>query len=480
MFNNIKKGLFVLALGGLMSCSDFGDINNNPNEPTFVGTEFMLSGALTQIGGQIGASTYASSGMIGGTYGELYVQHLSQITYTEDSRYQSTRTNWNFWYSVPLSNLQKVIELNSGDRASEYLSGGSNANQIGVARIAKAYFMNQLVERYGPLPYSQALSGNSALLPGYDSEADIYASLYKELKEAAAQLDGGSISGDVLLGGDTNKWKQFANTLRAQIALKLADVDEATSKAEFVDAMNGGFIDADVMYDYKAEAVNENPWFNRFRTRTDFGVSNTVVDYLTATNDPRLNSFADPAKDSGEIVAMPYGLENSEYAASSVSFPNSTYMKSQGGDIPVISMTMVNLMMAEAAARGFIGDDAETHYNNAVTSSFAQWGLSADMAANYLAQDAVKYDAGNWKKSLGMQSWVSLFGQGYEAWREWRKFDYPQLTPAENPLNPSLNVPVREMYPTSEQNLNTDNYNGGVSLLGGEDSDGTKLWWDKN
>lgn len=482
MKNIIKTGLFILVLTGLMSCNEFGDVNDNPNAPTFVGTENLLSGALAQVGGQIGASTYRSSGMIGGTFGELYVQHLSQITYTEDSRYQSTRTGWNFWYNVPLSNLNQVIALNSGENASKYLSGGSNSNQIGVARIAKAYFYNQLTERYGGIPYSQALKGDeNVLLPSYDSEADVYTDLFKELKEASAQLDGGSVAGDIIFGGNTNAWKKFANTLRAQIALKLADVDPSNAKAQFLEAYNSGLLDNGVMYDYLPEEANENPWYNRFRTRTDFGVSSTLVDYLVATNDPRLMSFADPAKDSGTIVPMPYGLESSEYAPSSVSFPNSTYMKAQDRDIPIISAAQVALMKTEAAARGWISGDAAMYYAEAVKASFAQWGVSADKADEYLAQDAVKYDAANWKKSLGMQSWVSLYGQGYEAWREWRKFDYPQLTPAENPLNPSQDVPVREMYPATEQNLNTANYDAAVSsLLGGKDSDGVKLWWDVN
>ena len=80
-------------------------------------------------------------------------------------------------------------------------------------------------------------------------------------------------------------------------------------------------------------------------------------------------------------------------------------------------------------------------------------------------------------EKIGYQKWVALFLQGFEAWAEWRRLDYPALAPAQDALNASKEIPVRQAYPTSERDINTDNYLEAVSRQG-EDGLDTKLWWD--
>jgi hypothetical protein len=463
----IKSIYMFLVVGLLASCGDFGDLNVNPNEPTKVGTETLLTSAQR-----------STANIVGNVTTMLYVQHMSDITYTESSRYQGVLADFNSWYNGPLANLQLIIELNSdAETAGDVLSGGSNNNQIAVARIMKAYYYDHLVQRWGAIPYSQALKGVENFTPAYDSEQSIYADLVKELSEAAGQLSGGSVGGDILFGGDTGEWKKFANTLRANIALRLSDVD-GSMKDQFTSALSSGIFTATVSYDYLEEAANQNPWFARFITRTDFAISDVLVDYLLETNDARLFSYADPAEESGVITAMPYGLENSEVTPSAVSFPNTQYMRQQGADIPIFSLAQIEFMLAEAAAIGWISDDAETHYNAGITASMNQWGIEdAEAIAKFIEQANVAYDASNWKQSIGMQRWVALYNQGYAAWESWRKLDFPVLSPAQAPLNPSEDVPVRFMYGDAEAILNGPSYEAAVSANGGS-SDGIKLYWD--
>ncbi len=468
IFRNIITLSLVLALA---SCGDFGDLNINPNEPTKVGTETLLTSAMRSV-----------SSVVGSYVPVLYVQHMSEITYTEDSRYGSVQSDFNGWYTGPLVNLQTVIDLNSDpETAGEVLSGGSNNNQIGVAKILQSYFFIHAVDRWGPLPYNDALKGTEVLLPSYNSEEDIYNAVFEDLKSAASMLDGGSISGDIILGVNNNEWKKFANTLRAVMAIRIADVNSSKAQSEFNDAVSSGIFTSTVVYNYLAEAANENPWFTRFITRTDYALSNVFVDFLNSTNDPRINSFGDPAASSGEIAGMPYGLENSEIMPTDVSFPNSTYVRAQDADIPIFSEAQIHFMLAEAAARGWNGDDAEAHYNAAITASMNQWGITDAAAIDaFIAQESVAYDAANWQESIGTQKWVALYTQGYEAWAEWRRLDYPVLSPAQAPLNPSEAIPLRNTYPPSEAQLNSANYNSAVSMIGGTDTDGASLWWDVN
>lgn len=469
---NILRNIIALsAVLFLASCGDFGDLNTNPNEPTKVGTETLMASAMRSVSSVVGAATPV-----------LYVQHMSEITYTEGSRYQDVIADFNGWYTGPLINLQTVINLNSDpETASSVLSGGSNNNQIGVASILQSYFFIHIVDRWGPLPYSDALKGTELLLPSYDTEEEIYDAVFAKLKEASGMLDGGAITGDIILGGDTNEWKKFANTLRAVMAIRIADVNPSKAQSEFTDALASGIFNSDVMYDYLAEAANQNPWFARFITRTDYAISDVLFNYLVETNDPRLASFADPVPGTGEIAPMPYGLENSEVQPSEVSFPNSSYVKAQDNDIPIFSLAQIEFMLAEAAERGWTSDDAEAHYNAAITASMNQWGITDAAAIDaFIAQDDVAYDAANWKESIGTQKWVALYTQGYEAWAEWRRLDFPVLSPAQAPLNPSEQIPLRNMYPSSEATLNSSNYEAAVNMIGGTDTDGRPLWWDVN
>ena len=470
----MKKILYsTFLLGALMltsiGCSDFGDINVDPNNTTSVSPSVLLTSALRNI-----------DAITNPSLPEFYVQRMSSTQYSDGSRYADVNFNFNGWYTGPLADLNHIIDLNTNPETStEALSSGSNANQIAVARIMKAYFFGQMTDRWGPLPYSQALQGRDNFRPSYDSQETIYRDILKELKEAVGQIDGGvGVAGDFIFGGDMDAWKKFANTARANFALRMSEVDPAGAQAEFNDAMGAGVIDADAMYPYLAEAANQNPWFGRFITRTDFAISDVLVDAMAPVGDPRLNIYADPAPNHGEVRGMPYGIENAgDIPNADISFPGFPAVRGQDSPIPIFSLAQVNFMRAEAAQRGWNSDSAEEMYNAGIMASMAQWGVDdADAIAAFMAQDGIAFDGS--LEQIMVQKWVAGYLQGYEGWADFRRTGFPALTPAEDPLN-GTDIPVRQGYPTSERDLNEENYNAGVGLLGGEDGLGTPLWWDK-
>lgn len=469
----MKKILLnTLLLGAIMlfsvQCSDFDDINVDPNNTTSVAPSTLLTSSLRWIGTTV----------LNHAIPELYVQRMAETQYSDASRYSDINFDFNGWYTGPLADLQHIIDLNSNpETAADALSSGSNANQIAAARILKAYIYLIMTDRWGPLPYTSALQGRENFRPGYDSQETIYRDLLKELKEAVNQVDGGNgVSGDFLMGGDMDQWKKFANTVRANMALRMSQVDEASGKAEFADAMNAGLLDADLMYPYLGEAANQNPWFGRFITRTDYAISDVLADHMRAQGDPRLDIYADPAPNHGEVRGMPYGIEAAgDIPNADISFPGFPAVRGQDAPIAIFSMAQINFMRAEAAMRGWISSDAEEMYNTAIMASMNQWGVSdADAVATYMA--GVAYDGS--LEQIMTQKWVAGYTQGYEGWADFRRTGFPALTPAEDPLN-GTGIPVRQAYPTSERDLNEENYNAGVGLLGGEDGLGTPLWWDK-
>ncbi|XBA03157.1 SusD/RagB family nutrient-binding outer membrane lipoprotein [Fibrella sp. ES10-3-2-2] len=76
------------------------------------------------------------------------------------------------------------------------------------------------------------------------------------------------------------------------------------------------------------------------------------------------------------------------------------------------------------------------------------------------------------------QKWIALFGQGVEAWTEFRRTGIPALTPPA--LNTNLNViPTRLPYPGSEESLNRVNFNEALTRQGGQNTMRMKLWFAK-
>ena len=167
-----RLAVLPLALGLFFtSCkrysSDFGDTNINPG----VTNKPILAALLTNVESGIGGS--ASQ-----TRGGLYCQYFSETQYTDASLYSNNQADFEGIYSGNLNDLQNIINTNESN----------NMNQ--VARILKVYIFSTITDRWGDIPYSQALSG--AKTPAFDKQADIYTDMLKELKEAVAAFNTSS------------------------------------------------------------------------------------------------------------------------------------------------------------------------------------------------------------------------------------------------------------------------------------------------
>jgi hypothetical protein len=136
----------------------------------------------------------------------------------------------------------------------------------------------------------------------------------------------------------------------------------------------------------------------------------------------------------------------------------------------------VLFIRAEAAQRGIIPGDAKALYEQAITASMEQWGVTPAEIAAYLAKPGVAYSSANGVKQISYEKWVSLFNLENEAYAEWRRLDYPVLKPGPNAQ--SNTVPTRLPYPAVENSLNAANLAAASSAQGNVDISG-KVWWDK-
>ena len=471
----ILSGALLLSLA---SCKkELSDINQNPNATQNPQPDYLLTGASKST-----ADTYwgTANNMDASL---LFVQYWAKIQYTDPDRYIYTNGSfqelWTTGYSKSIVNLNKIISLADAQ---------ANPNYKGVALVLRSCVFTLLTDQYGDVPYKQATNIQQFLTPAYDAQKDVYFALLDDLKAAQTSLNpsGKAILGDVIYNNNISSWKKFANSLRLRIALRIADREPEKAKQVLADiqAEGSGYISSNseiAQFGY-LDSPNQNPISNLFDTRDDYRISKTIVDQLFALNDPRLPIYTSPTKDATPktYVGIPNGLlvgDAANLGFTKTSKPGAYFLAPHAPAV-IISYAEVLFDRAEAAARGFTAENAGDLYNQAIRASFLQYGISGTTVDTYLAQPAVKYDASNYKKSIGNQKWIALFGQGLEAFAEWRRLDYPQLQPA---VAGALNgkMPVRFIYPGTEQSLNGASYKAAVAHQGA-DVLTTKLWFDVN
>ncbi|WP_205511243.1 SusD/RagB family nutrient-binding outer membrane lipoprotein [Longitalea arenae] len=478
MTNHINRifitGLILLAV----SCKkELVDINKNPNATENPQPDYLLT-AAQKISSDLywGADNNFNSTL-------LIIQHWAKVQYTEPDRYifsnSSFTSLWNTGYAQSITNLNTIIRL-PDEKA--------NVNYKNVALILRSWVFSLLTDAYGDIPYKQAGDIKNSFTPAYDTQKDVYFGLLEELKQASAALtnSGNPISGDVIYGGKIDRWKKFANALRLRIALRIADREPEKAKQTINEVLGdaGGLISSNAetaQFTYST-SPQQNPVSAWFDTRDEFRIAKTILDKLTALNDPRIPIFANKPTDPSvtSYVGVPSGLTTSDannLGFAKTSRPGSFFFAPTSPAV-ITSYAEVLFNRAEAAARGFTTENAGVLYNAAITASLQQFGITdANTINNYLAQASVQYDAGNYKKSIGEQKWIALYGQGLEAFAEWRRLDHPQLTPAVAGVL-DKKIPVRFIYPGTEQSLNGDNYRTAVNNQG-PDNLLTKLWFDQ-
>ena len=469
----MKKSIYVFLACALLagSCKKFdGSENKDPNRPT------KASGTQLIANAEMSLPDMSSS-----PYGVHYPQYLSNTSFTDNSRYTTINFNFYGWYTGPLMNLETV--LTSTLDANE----GPVVNQQAVAKILKAYFFWFLTDRYGDIPYSEALKGKDNFTPKYDKQQDIYNSLFALLDEANAAIVTGNIKNDIVYNGDMTKWKKLGNTIHLLMALRLSKVDAAKGTAEFNKALNNGIMGANsdnLAYPHLAEQVNENYWYNSFTRlgRNWFAVSKPIVDYMKPLDDPRLPVYANKNA-AGNYVGLDYGLPGSTTVVINNYSLLGSGLRLQNSPVYLVTYAEALFAKAEGTKRGWIaGGDAAAKiaYDLAIEQSIRQWNNN-DISGLPLfkSHPEVQYDPAKAIEQIATQRWVHLFLNGYEAWAEWRRTGYPMLVAA--PGANGNRIPRREAYPLQEQSNNTANYKAAVASFpyGGADDLNTRVWWDK-
>ena len=464
----------------LTACTkDFEEINTNPNVPVAVNPQFLLTNIVWNAANNNAVDAWNAG------------NQLSQLTarkdFNEIDRWD-LRANQELWdktYHL-LNDVQTLIEL--GDE--------QNRGYTGVALVMRAFLTSTLTDLWGDVPYSDALKGVSEgnFSPKYDTQEEIYTSengILASLREAVEILEqnknGVQIKGDVMYGGDLEKWIRFANSLRLRYLLRISkQVDVSIEVFEIF--IKGKIMQSNAdnaLVPYLASAPNQ--WFVHNIRSGDFGdvrMSLTVENILEDFGDARREVWFRPSEKSVAAGSPAFaGIINGvgpatrgDYDFSEISLPGEIFREQPDGvDAVFMLYSEVQFALAEAASKGLFFGNPKVFYEEGIRSSFEYFG--AEMPTGYLTQTSVALDNQDVLKKIITQKWLASMLVGYEGWLEHRRTGFPAFMVAVENLN-NDKLPVRYLYPTPEQALNTANYQEAVSRMGGDNLD-AKGWWEE-
>ena len=287
--------MFAIFIALLTGCNDFDDLNVDPTTSTVANPKTLISKVQISYTGDretqwrsLAAYHMSITQMISDGWTVSHGQ-----TYKLDNSYMEF-----MWKSSYREINDLILAIQEAEKKPELV------NYVAVARILKVMIFAQLTDTYGDIPYFEAGAQAEVenIHPDYDYQQDIYTDFFKELKEAANQLNSSfSLEGDLIYNGDVDKWKKFANSLRLRYAMRLVNVDLTTAQREAELAISSG-----VMENITDAAYVEHGNFNvstsgavEIRGNGFSQVQNfseeiivaceTYIAYLRDNDDPRLN-----------------------------------------------------------------------------------------------------------------------------------------------------------------------------------------------
>lgn len=387
----------------------------------------------------------------------------------------------------------KANDMNEMYKSAEQLN---DVNNMGAALVMRAWFMSNLTDMFGDIPYTEAFKGREEFYyPKYDTQQSIYTSLLADLKRANDLFNENQPfkSSDVIYASDPVKWRKFANAMRLRLLVRVSNKPEMKAPAEIAEMFNNPtkfplFTSNEDEAMMKYDGIK--PFINLFfeMSAAEFSGSRRMgkplMDLMNGTVDGRRFRYA-TKNTPGAYVGIPSGYNEQE----TVAFADNnglktstlaTTLKADNYPYPILTWSEVNFLLAEAALKGWINADAQTYFNKGVEASWRQWKCTWDGTAGttYLARSTVRFTGATaTMERLISQKYIAMFFSGFEAWYDYRRTGYPVL-----PIGPAAKnngvLPTRFEYPLITKATNKANYEAAAAKIGG-DNLRTKVWWQQ-
>lgn len=494
----------VLSFIFTISCKKhLAELNLDPNNPQQTHPQFLL----TKI-------EWTAFQEFGGT-GPLYA---NKMLVQSDGENLEQYYKWNRSNFDGFNNLRIVTKMD--EEATKLNLKAYNA----LAKFFRAYYFYQMTLTFGDIPYSQALKAeNSAIFtPAYDTQKEVFKGILAELSEAndilKAMDQGEKILGDIILDGSVRDWQKAVNALRLKILLSLSKRVAETDLAVLTQFSNIYTNELLFAKDESAKLVfldqqgNRYPEFNSSSFGSGMYMDMTFVERLKEREDPRLFLFCTQTrlgKEAGKAIsdfssyeggdpAAPYAETNDKAVLGNVSKVNERYHKTAINEpMILIGYAEQQLILAEAAVRGWISADAKTLYESGVKANFKFYESSVALLPSEYSKLApyVNEAAGlvyltkplnNFDNAVSTEQKIELittqkylqtyFQNGWTAFFSHLRTGYPTFR-----RQAGVDVPFRWIYPQTEYDNNTANVSKAITSQFGTNNDliNQATWWIK-
>lgn len=475
----LKPSTILLLTLLLQGCSDYLDINTNPDSPSDsqVTEEVLLPGILSGF----------SYELVGGYFARTSSLWTAQVAVTGESRglstlvLQDTDVNNSWEFSLYTSVLKNAKLLEQKAEVNE------NLGYAGLAKVIQAYALSITADFWNAAPWSQAFDPSIGK-PSFDSQEDLYLAIDTLLEDGITELVGAmesseTIEGDILYGGDLLKWREMAYALRARYAMRLVyakgqgQADLAIGYVEKSFSSN----DRNASFVFEDKESANNPWVQWEDKWTDVFINKFMVELMESNQDPRLSAYALQQTD-GNIVGGENGTVIQLNGTSQVSIRTAvgalnanTYFVENDSSVNWFSFD--ELMFIAAEGYLFKGDygNAELFMKRGVRANLekiaSQGVLTFDDSDidNYLNSIIfpTTFEAG--QKMIIEQKYIAGFLQ-IEPYNDYRRTGYPEVPLPVTAFNNQ--IPERFPYPTNPILNNTENVPD-VNYVT------DKVWWNQ-
>lgn len=257
--------------------------------------------------------------------------------------YTNRGQNWAYQddnaYTKQLRTLEALTMLATNE---------NNMANVAVANILKCVVGAYLTEKYGNVPFSEAMQGRTGnLFPKFDTQKEIYESMFDMLDEAVSTLSDASSKGlpadhDVMFKGDRSKWVKFANSLKFRLmvhsyeAFKKDGRDLASEMQAIASGNNYMSSVADNAGLEFSGVSDRESWyietsFGSLNEFTEQKPSKYLIDQMVALDDPRMYVIFAPALSpiSAKTTETSENIKINGYTYGITYYPSSLYEPSE-------------------------------------------------------------------------------------------------------------------------------------------------------
>lgn len=567
----LYKSVALCSLLALAGCHDFEELNTNPYAPIYDPTVENVSADGIDIDYTLTEHAMASlkgmEGAIGSifanfTYEGPYNDYQTTTNLTHDiyagywgnnvSGFVNQAPTYSYTDGWSASRWKHFYDDRSTSEYSQLVKTFYFCNKdyyhtaFYITRIYYAFLLSMQTDTYGDIPVAYYVKG--AMPPEenvtYTPQKEVYNILFQLLDQAITELHQENLpavsqydlgDNDKCYGGDVDKWRRFANTLRLRLALRVSNVDPALAQTQAKAALTdpAGLMqsqDDNMKQTPKRQYIaggNENIYALLFswtgnavlskemeRAYKNQALKEGAAADAVTFNENSENCYLDPrcevlwfrptSFDSLTTSPLPTenlkrdfnGVMNGEtnvggsylnrYSANrcilSSDAMNKDYWWNLAREIVWMGYAESLFLKAEAALRwpSLVDETAEALYLKGIKASMDYYEIDADKANEYISHlDGVKAFAGGSKEEqleqIITQKWIAVFPNGNEGWAEVRRTDYPRylLAPV-NGNNSNGEVASGKLI----KRINYPNSESRNPNKPGNVNQGSRVWWD--